>query len=506
FNEALEDILLHPERNTSLILRADILSDGAPLNAPTAVKIIPGYVPTRNLLRRLLPRQKNRDPSLDQDCTFLVAQSSSGAAPHASEDSTVLPTLVVLSPRFDDPDDLSLPWYHPPVKHLAFRYIPPTLEVVLVDHERDAPLVRDSSSRLYRTCLALLETLYRYGRGKMTGYKKRVVHDTLVPKEEYQDLYMVMRDKFKDIADTWHEATDASKHVFEDISIATFLMLLWKHTYPPIDHPSLDPESVTQEGSQPLWSTWGRPPGGFLDFGCGNGLLVHILLECGYEGLGVDLRARKSWPHYPPRTQENLHLYAFDPTEEALNELGRFIIGNHADELQPWVPVLAALTDAEYLSIPCCAWEFDQRYQMKKIARSGTMKSKGKGNAEMSDEVLAYVLWLAQLSRQCGFTIESEALRIPSTRNRALIGRKRRYIPEDEKARIALRWRMAQIIGDVRKRGMFKSRTPEGNAGLVHTGSGDADGHEGDALSETSGQEAIKQDGRPKSVRPTRSV
>lgn len=26
---------------------------------------------------------------------------------------------------------------------------------------------------------------------------------------------MIMRGRFKGIADTWHEATDASKHVFE---------------------------------------------------------------------------------------------------------------------------------------------------------------------------------------------------------------------------------------------------------------------------------------------------
>ena len=47
-------------------------------------------------------------------------------------------------------------------------------------------------------------------------------------------------------------------------------------------------------------------------------------------------------------------------------EPGRFIIGNHADEMQPWVPVIAALTNADYLSIPCCAWEFDTRFQLKK--------------------------------------------------------------------------------------------------------------------------------------------
>jgi len=125
---------------------------------------------------------------------------------------------------------------------------------------------------------------------------------------------------------------------------------------------------------------------------------VHILIECGYDGLGVDVRARKSWAHYPEATRDNLHVYSFDPTSDDFHFLldstsepqhlsestdvsngssitramfpsptkGRFIIGNHADELQPWVPVFAALTEAEYISIPCCAWEFNQRYQMKK--------------------------------------------------------------------------------------------------------------------------------------------
>lgn len=133
---------------------------------------------------------------------------------------------------------------------------------------------------------------------------------------------------------------------------------------------------------------------------CGNGLLVHILRECGYAGLGVDVRARKSWSHYPPSTRDYLHVYSFDPIaltsaplfrEPAvspdveddgdplkdpvlkmmfpMSRQGRFVIGNHADEMQPWVPVLAALTRGEYLSIPCCAWEFDMRFQMKKQAR-----------------------------------------------------------------------------------------------------------------------------------------
>lgn len=106
------------------------------------------------------------------------------SSPHAES----LPTLVILSPRFEG-DSQSLPWYHPPVRHLAFRYLPSSadgkrsskirLEVVLMDPQEEESL-RDSKSRLYRTCLALLETLFRFGKGKMTGYKKRVVHDVSV--------------------------------------------------------------------------------------------------------------------------------------------------------------------------------------------------------------------------------------------------------------------------------------------------------------------------------------
>lgn len=150
---------------------------------------VSSYTPARNLVRRLLPRQRNRDPALDQDCTFFTLDTSNSALdaseleePHRHDTS---PLLVVLSPRFADGSS-SLPWYHPPVRHLAFRYLPQDtsraeasirIEVILADIEQDSGHVTDPSSRLNRTCLALLETICRYGKGKMNGYKKRVVHD-----------------------------------------------------------------------------------------------------------------------------------------------------------------------------------------------------------------------------------------------------------------------------------------------------------------------------------------
>lgn len=69
----------------------------------------------------------------------------------------------------------------------------------------------------------------------------------------------------------WPECTDPGKFVYEDIAIATYLLLLWE-----------------EYGSQT-----------FVDVGCGNGLLVYILTMEGHFGLGVDVRKRKIWDMYP---------------------------------------------------------------------------------------------------------------------------------------------------------------------------------------------------------------
>ena len=71
-----------------------------------------------------------------------------------------------------------------------------------------------------------------------------------------------------------HASLVCYSHVWKDIAITCFLILLWKDMYPALEtrrRPTRD--SLTSEDR----STWGGPPGGFVDVGCGNGLLVHIL-------------------------------------------------------------------------------------------------------------------------------------------------------------------------------------------------------------------------------------
>ena len=123
------------------------------------------------------------------------------------------PVTLVLTPIVSA--GCALPYYHPRVSNLALRYIcssPPLIRIEVVALPSTAT---DQGSRLYRTCLALLETLHRYGWGAVSHYKKRVVHDRLVVREEYQDLYLVMKERHKALVTNWYEATDPLKHVFE---------------------------------------------------------------------------------------------------------------------------------------------------------------------------------------------------------------------------------------------------------------------------------------------------
>lgn len=231
---------------------------------------------------------------------------------------------------------------------------------------------------------------------------------------------------------------------------------------------------------------------------CGNGLLTHILTAEGYAGVGIDLRARTSWSHYPSSTQVQLRVEALDPTTledpAAISSYpylrpGIFIIGNHADELTPWVPVLATLCTASgYMSIPCCAWAFDTRYQRTGADAypipdgfADTLNLGGDGGNKSSYS--SYRIWLASLSLHLGWRVECEMLRIPSTRNWAIIGlyvlfrccadmltgyQGRAPVSTEVIESAPCKKRAKEIVQSIRERAVFRTRVPEGRGGVNH--------------------------------------
>ena len=141
----------------------------------------------------------------------------------------------------------------------------------------------------------------------------------LINQEEFNELYSTLKTKYSFLVKDWPEVTDPSKFVFEDLAIAAYLIIIWRKDR--IESPSKKIQS-------------------FVDLGCGNGLLVYILVQEGYEGCGYDLKRRNIWSTFPDNII--LHEKAVVPSDSSIFPETDWIIGNHSDELSVWIPIIAS--------------------------------------------------------------------------------------------------------------------------------------------------------------------
>lgn len=160
----------------------------------------------------------------------------------------------------------------------------------------------------------------------------------------------------------------------------------------------------------------------FVDIGCGNGLLVYILSSEGHKGYGIDLRKRGIWDAYPSTTI--LETKTIIPSDQSLFPEHDWLIGNHSDELSPWIPVMSALSSyqSRYFLLPCCAFEFNG----KKYQRRSGKKS----------QYIDFLDYVQRINTVCGFDAQIDRLKIPSTKRICVIGNTRSYLPSDYEQRI----------------------------------------------------------------------
>ncbi|XP_053560153.1 probable tRNA (uracil-O(2)-)-methyltransferase [Bombina bombina] len=219
---------------------------------------------------------------------------------------------------------------------------------------------------------------------------------SLIPVDKYSKLYQSLKEKYKDMVKVWPEVTDPEKFVYEDVAIATYLLILWEE----------DRELKNLSEKQT-----------FVDLGCGNGLLVHILSNEGHHGRGIDVRKRNIWDMYGPQTilQES----AIMPNDDYLFPNTDWIIGNHSDELTPWIPVIAARSSYSccFFVLPCCFFNFYGKYNRKSCKKT---------------QYREYLDFVTEVGNQCGFNVEEDCLRIPSTKRVCLIGKSRTYLSTQE--------------------------------------------------------------------------
>ncbi|XP_069106213.1 probable tRNA (uracil-O(2)-)-methyltransferase isoform X2 [Argopecten irradians] len=219
----------------------------------------------------------------------------------------------------------------------------------------------------------------------------------LVRIDQYNTLYNQLKVKYgRKFVECWPEKTDPSKFVYEDVGIAAYLLLIWEQ--------ERKEKKLTAKQS-------------FVDLGCGNGLLVHILAAEGHPGVGLDIRKRNIWDLYGPDT--DLKEQTVIPSCDSLFPQYDWLIGNHSDELTPWIPVMAARSSytCRYFVLPCCPFDFDRKFN-KKVSGQSSYR--------------CFLDWVIEVGQVCGFQVEEDTLRIPSVKRVCFIGKTRTYSKEEE--------------------------------------------------------------------------
>ena len=522
FLQVMENLLKNPNITSSQLFRAEIFYDSAldiarfedpslesqhkstllphlkPEYQPIEVQV-PGYRLQRTVVRKLIPRNPQRDDPLVQ--TVHCYDSTS---------DTEMVSLIIYIPHADSPS--SIPFYHPQVQAVAFIHTfgLKSGQGTLSLHYRLFPSLH-LTSRLQRTALNLIKVIHKHAAGQQAGYKKRVHHDQLVSQKRFQDTYSRLKAQYaKNVIAAWVESTDPVKHVFEDLGIAAFLIELWNDMY--------GSDANNKKSSEGKNDANVKFPG-FVDVGCGNGLLVHILLSEGYEGWGFDARRRKSWSIFPPEAQSKLKELVLVPKtfrsstntsdlaghdiskddglQDGNFQGGTFIISNHADELTPWTPLLAYLSDCPFIAIPCCSHNLAGarcRFNVSRPKEGGLHNS----TADVSSEQLQTVqsndaesisvvitsnipgpgpltgslarsiqtqakppsayagltAYVAKLTEELGYDAQNEVLRIPSTRNIAIVGRPKTTGSGDAEGKMEVVRRIIyREIGELEKAG-----------------------------------------------------
>ena len=259
FESVTLNLIRNPNINSSHLFRADIIYDSLNdeftnvewpvrevnrlLHAATWVRqALSSFSIQRTIVRQMIPRNPQLDRPIAQTCLVMKSRDAYNCEQ----------TLVLYLPDVSKLEEL--PWYHPGIQSLAYLHTW-SHQPATPDSKPDSAISLGSDSqqgnvsihyrlfpsqvlplpdRVLRTAHHLLAALYKHGQGRLAGYEKRVHHDQIISQQRVQNTYAELKSKYaKHYCENWVEATEPSKHVFEDLSIAAFLIELWKDMYQP---------------------------------------------------------------------------------------------------------------------------------------------------------------------------------------------------------------------------------------------------------------------------------
>uniref|UniRef100_A0A914I843 tRNA (uracil-O(2)-)-methyltransferase n=1 Tax=Globodera rostochiensis TaxID=31243 RepID=A0A914I843_GLORO len=250
--------------------------------------------------------------------------------------------------------------------------------------QSDSLVVENNFPRSKRNQPNAEELLKEYGYQRQADVEHNTGSNRLLD-EMYCLKYQEIKDKYgRKIVSNWTEKTDPNKFVYEDCG----------------------------------------PSKQFADLGCGNGLLVFLLSCHGFRGLGLDVRERNIWKQFRAQGAD-LRETVFDPSSydsvaEHLKDVD-FLVGNHSDELTPWIPVIAARLRCNFFLLPCCTYDFFGKYSRKMPSEKALAAGAPKG---IADQHFAYI---EHICLQLGFRVEVDQLKIPSRKRKCLVG----FVPSE---------------------------------------------------------------------------
>jgi tRNASer (uridine44-2'-O)-methyltransferase len=144
------------------------------------------WITRRRLRVRLVPK-RTFDEAIEVNYYFMI-----------KDDQALVLLVPELSETVDGP---KAPYYHPQVFALAYRYFSTSTSTsasIQIDLIPLLPIAEfNISHRLYRTALSLLTFLERIAITEEVGYEKRMNFDLLVDKATVQNLYLVLKEKYK---------------------------------------------------------------------------------------------------------------------------------------------------------------------------------------------------------------------------------------------------------------------------------------------------------------------
>ena len=325
FFKVLHYLVRNPNINSSLLFRADILYDSDKTenvdvtygdediekDRPDLPSSLPGFRLQRTIVRKFVPRNDALDRPVNQTVLY-----------YTSTDKTQNATsLMLLYPHVSSPD--RMPFYHPAVKAIAYIHnhgtsLTPTnlISIHYLPFPSPTPPqpLLPFTDRQLRTARNLLGTLYKHGQGGLRGYQKRVHHDQIIEQKRVQDRFAELKRRHAHrLISSWVEVTDPKKQVFEQIAIAAFLVEVWREMYAlpegaeqgkMVDSGVAGTEGRAEQIVAEALNGERKPPfPGFVDVGCGNGVLVELLLCEGYRGWGIEGHRRRTWQALKPETQ-----------------------------------------------------------------------------------------------------------------------------------------------------------------------------------------------------------